>query len=140
LRCKRHSHPRISVVELTGLYTDSNRTSEQVFLRGQPRFIKDLAKEIQNTIKMTVRDVYFMNISPRYHRELRRSIGEIQRKTKALILIHGDGKYNEFNDPLDMSEVEDYKAIVKVVGTVDDFRQARAELEVRAVRVLGDSD
>jgi len=106
-----------------------------VFLRGQADLINALAKEIQITIDKTKLDVHSMLISPRYHPEVGRSIGEIQRKTGALILIPGDGKYDEFNDPAEMSN-EDPKSVVKIIGTRDAYTQAYAKLDVRAGHVL----
>jgi hypothetical protein len=114
----------------------SDRTSDQVYLRGQSTVIKALAKEIQTTIHRTKVDIYSMCIPPRYHRELRRSISETQRKTKTHILIPGDGRYDDFNDPVDISKSGDSKSIVKIVGTRDAFAQARDELKVCAFHVL----
>ena len=114
----------------------SDRTSDQVYLRGQSMVINALAKEIQTTIHRTKVDIYSMCISPRYHGELRWSISETQRKTKARILIPGDERYDKFNDPVDISKSADSKSIVKIVGTRDAYAQARDELEVCVFHVF----
>jgi hypothetical protein len=78
-----------------------------------------------------------MLISPRYHcRELYRSISKIQYKTKTLILLPGDGKYNDFDDPADKPKTGDSSSVVKIIGTLDAFMQARIDLEVRVINVL----
>ena len=93
--------------------------------------INALANEIRRIIHATKRDVYFAFIPAQYHKELRWPIGEIQRKTKTLILIPGDREYDEFTDPTDMSKIENPNSVVKIVGTQEAFMQARAELYVR---------
>jgi hypothetical protein len=78
-----------------------------------------------------------MLISPRYHcRELHRSIIKIQHKTKTLILLPGDGKYDDFGDPVDKPKTGDSNSVVKIIGTLDAFMQARMGLEVRVINVL----
>jgi hypothetical protein len=77
-----------------------------------------------------------MLISPRYHKELRWAISEIQRKTKTLILTPGEGRYSDFNNPTDMSKTEDSKSVVKIVGTRDAAKQAREDLGVRMHNVF----
>ena len=77
-----------------------------------------------------------MLISPRYHcRELHRSISKIQYKTKTLILLPGDGKYDDFGDPVDKPKTEDSSSVVKIIGTLDAFTQARVDLEVRVINM-----
>jgi hypothetical protein len=78
-----------------------------------------------------------MLISPRYRRrELHRSISEIQYKTKTLILLPGDGKYDDLSDPADKPKTGDSNSVVKIIGTLDAFMQARIDLEVRVINVL----
>jgi hypothetical protein len=78
------------------------------------------------------------SIPPRYYcRELCWSISEIQYKTKTLILLPGDGKYDDFSDLVDKLKTGDSNSVVKIIGTLDAFMQARMDLEVRVTNVLG---
>ncbi|KIM82093.1 hypothetical protein PILCRDRAFT_484718 [Piloderma croceum F 1598] len=107
-----------------------DQSSEQVSLRGQPEVINALAKEIQATITKRMPDIYSMLISPRYHcGEFHRSISKIQYKTKTLILLPGDGRYDDFGDPVDKPKSGDSNSVVKIIGTLDAFMQARMDLE-----------
>ena len=80
-------------------------------------------------------DIYSMLIPPQYHcRELHRSISKIQYKTKTLILLPGDGKYDDFGNPVDKAKNGDSNSVVKIIGTLDAFMQARVPCDQCAGR------
>ena len=77
------------------------------------------------------------SIPPRYYcRELCWSISEIQYKTKTLILLPGDGKYDDFSDLVDKLKTGDSNSVVKIIDTLDAFMQARMDLKVRVINLL----
>jgi hypothetical protein len=80
-------------------------------------------------IVQTQKDVYSMVIPPRYHKDLRKSLFEIQKATRTLILLPSDRTYHEFNDPIPLDGLPtDASSVVKIIGTRNNYKEACTDL------------